>query len=46
MPNVKTLPHVWQPTTSMRYLRALFFPLQKAGAFKSNVKHLNVESFK
>ena len=46
MPNVKTLPHAWQPTTSMRYLRALFFPLQKAGAFKSNVKHLNVESFK
>ena len=46
MPNVKTLPQVWQPTTSMRYLRALFFPLQKAGAFKSNVKHLNVESFK
>ena len=46
MPNVKTLPHVWQPTTSMRYLRALFFPLQKAGAFKSNVKYLNVESFK
>lgn len=46
MPNVKTLPHVWQPTTSMRYLRALFFPLQNAGAFKSNVKHLNVESFK
>lgn len=46
IPNVKTLPHVWQPTTSMRYLRALFFPLQKAGAFKSNVKHLNVESFK
>lgn len=46
MPNVKTLPHVWQPTTSMRYLRALFFPLQKAGAFKSNVKHLNVESVK
>lgn len=46
MPNVKTIPHVWQPTTSMRYLRALFFPLQKAGAFKSNVKHLNVESFK
>ena len=46
MPNVKTLPHVWQPTTSMRYLRALFFPLQKAGAFKSNVNHLNVESFK
>ena len=46
MPNVKTLPHVWEPTTSMRYLRALFFPLQKAGAFKSNVKHLNVESFK
>lgn len=46
MPNVKTLPHVWQPTTSMRYLRALFFPLQKAGAFNSNVKHLNVESFK
>lgn len=46
MPNMKTLPHVWQPTTSMRYLRALFFPLQKAGAFKSNVKHLNVESFK
>lgn len=46
MPNVKTLPHVWQPTTSMRYLRALFFPLQKAGAFKSNVKHLNIESFK
>ena len=46
MPNKKTLPHVWQPTTSMRYLRALFFPLQKAGAFKSNVKHLNVESVK
>lgn len=46
MPNKKTLPHVWEPTTSMRYLRALFFPLQKAGAFKSNVKHLNVESVK
>ena len=46
MPNVKTLPHVWQPTTSMRYLRALFFPLQKAGTFNSKVTNLNVVSSK
>lgn len=42
MPSASVLPHVWQPTTSMRYLRALFFPLQKAGDFKSTVKNLEI----
>ena len=46
MPSVSVLPHVWLPTTSMRYLRALFFPLQKAGQYKSTVKGLQVEEIK
>ena len=46
MPFVKTLHEVWLPTTSIRYLRALFFPLQKAGSFNSKVKELEIEKTK
>lgn len=43
MPHVAILPNVTLTTTSMRYGRALFFPLQKAGAFKSKVEKLEVK---
>ncbi len=43
MPNSTLRPSVFAPTNSMRYLRALFFPLQKAGDFKSKVSYLKVE---
>ena len=39
-------PNVYLPTTSMRYLRALYFPLQKAGMFKSKVSLVEVKSEK
>lgn len=36
-------PSTWNSSNSMRYLRALFFPLQKAGNFKSQVTQLKIE---
>ena len=36
-------PYVWNPSSSMRYQRPLFFPLQKAGNFNSSISHLKVE---
>ena len=36
-------PSTWNPSTSMRYQRALFFPLQKAGSFKSKISNLKIE---
>lgn len=44
MVNTPGQPILWNPSTSMRYSRTLFFPLQKTGDFKSKVSNLKIKS--
>lgn len=44
MVNTPIQPVLWNPSTSMRYSRTLFFPLQQTGDFKSKVTNLKIES--